>query len=229
MQKTDDVAEVENWSMPAKILPSHITTSIGALRQYLISPPSVSEDPKSLIQKKRKRRARLNRRSSDGEEEDDGAVPRRQRKKKVVEVQNYKSAAFIDDSDDEDEDADRAFFEKEAKLREDMMRLAEERAGQMMAEMQAASRARGAGKSKGKGKIKRVRKVPGKEKLVVEEVSEEEVSSDSDVNESESEDDSPRGKKARLPRSRPTVESDEEDVGQGNGELSEAMIGSESD
>ena len=75
-------------------------------------------------------------------------------------MQNYKSAAFIDDSDDEDEDADRAFFEKERMLREDMVRMAEERAGQIMAEMEAAAKAKANGprtKVAGKGKAKRRR------------------------------------------------------------------------
>lgn len=135
------LAELESWSLPAKILPSNLSTSIGALRQYLANPPSLEADPKQLIQKKRKRRPRLARGGSDdedGEEEDDGGLPRRQRqrKKKVAEVQNYKSAAFIDDSDDEDEEADRAFFEKERQLRDRMMRVAEEQAGRMMREVQ---------------------------------------------------------------------------------------------
>jgi replication fork protection complex subunit Tof1/Swi1 len=69
-------------------------------------------------------------------------------------VQNYKSAAFIDDSSDEDQEANKAFFEKEKRLREDMMRIAEERAGQVLREMQAAAKAgkKGIGKGKGKGK-----------------------------------------------------------------------------
>ena len=135
--------------MPAKTLPSNLLTSIGALRQYLLDPPSLSADPKSLIQKKRKRKPRLDRRQASDDEDGDEPAPHRQRKKKVAEVQNYKSAAFIDDSDDDDAEADKAFFEKEKQLRERMMRMAEEQAGQMIQRMK-----QGGGKGKGKGKAK---------------------------------------------------------------------------
>ncbi|WVO15560.1 hypothetical protein L204_103220 [Cryptococcus depauperatus] len=45
---------------------------------------------------------------------------RKGRAKKDVETQNFKSAAFIEDSDDEDEEQMRLFFEKEEKLRREM-------------------------------------------------------------------------------------------------------------
>lgn len=53
----------------------------------------------------------------DGEEEDERAT--RRRRKRIEEAKIYRSAEFILDSD-EDEEADRAFFEREAELRKQM-------------------------------------------------------------------------------------------------------------
>jgi replication fork protection complex subunit Tof1/Swi1 len=186
------------------------------------------------MQKKRKPRARLTRRSSNSPS-DDEAGPRRQRKKKVAEVQNYKSAAFIDVSSDEDEEADKAFFEKEKRLREDMMRIAEERAGQVLREMQAAAKT--GKKDKGKGK--------GKGRAIEEEVnqangaSEEEPDSDAERSRSESDADSEEeelrtSKRSKQPRSRAVVDSDEDgDTVDGgsrrSGGLSDALITSDSE
>lgn len=156
------IAETETWTIPAKILPSNLLTSIGALRQYVVDPPSLNADPKTLIQKKRKRKPRLDRPRTGSDDEDlDGEgggeiAPGRQRKKKVVEVQNYKSAAFIDDSDDEDEEADKAFFEKEKQLRERMIRMAEQQAGQILEQLKSRKGGRGKGKGKEKEKEKEV-------------------------------------------------------------------------
>lgn len=61
-------------------------------------------------------------------------------------MQFFKSAAFIDDSDD-DEDADRAFFEREKRLREEMRVMAEQN-GHVMASTGTKKRKR---EKKGKG------------------------------------------------------------------------------
>ncbi|ORX39175.1 timeless protein-domain-containing protein [Kockovaella imperatae] len=103
----------QQWFIPSTIPPSNLATSFGALRQYLADPPSLADDHKDLLQKVRKRRA-----PAHGDDEQ----PHRHRKR-AAEVQNYKSAAFIEDSDD-DEEADRAFFEREKALRAEMDELA---------------------------------------------------------------------------------------------------------
>ena len=116
----------QKWFIPSTILPSNLSTSIGALQQYLADPPSLGADSKSLLRKGRKPRARRLR----GDDDDDDDAPR-QRRKKVAEVQNYKSAAFIEDSDD-DEEADRAFFEREKALRAEMEELSRRQGSQIV-------------------------------------------------------------------------------------------------
>lgn len=223
---------MESWSLPAKVLPSHLSTSIGALRQYLLNPPSLEADPKQLIQKKRKRRPRLARGGSD-DEDDDGGLPRqqKQRKKKVAEVQNYKSAAFIDDSDDEDEEADKAFFEKERQLRERMMRVAEEQADKMVREVQARKKCKGKDKAPAaEGGIgSQVRDGDDAEN----EDEEDERGSDSDSGDDSDSEDEESGGKDRPQRKRRRSSqplADESDQQEGSAApLSEEMIASDSD
>lgn len=246
---TDDViAESETWTVPAKILPSNLTTSIGALRQYLLDPPSLAADPKTLIQKKRKRKPRLDRpRTASDDEDNDGdaeLAPGRQRKKKVVEVQNYKSAAFIDDSDDEDEEADKAFFEKEKQLRERMMRMAEQQAGQVMERLKSRKGGKG-GKGKGRGKGKEKEKEgsrvvldeDGGLALVTPDSSDVEVGSDEDgesEEDSDSDDESEGGDDRRRKRRRSSqiIQSDdavEDEPIMTRGPISKETIDSDSD
>ena len=95
-------------------------TSIGALKSYLANPPSLAEDPKSLLRRRpKKRRVR----TPVGSDEEDNRPARR---KKQAETQLFKSAAFIADSDD-DEEADRAFFEMEKRLRAEMDNVAKQK------------------------------------------------------------------------------------------------------
>ena len=114
----------QKWFIPSTILPSNLSISIGALRQYLDDPPSLEAGSKTLLRKARRPRARRIRDDDDGEEP-------RQRRIKVAEVQSYKSAAFIEDSDD-DEEADRAFFEREKALRAEMDEVARRQGSQMV-------------------------------------------------------------------------------------------------
>lgn len=112
-------------------MPSNLSTSLGALRQYLLSPPTL-DDPKSLLRKARPPKPTRKRQYSfDFSDDEFNNPPKVQRKRKTVETQIYKSAAFIDDSDD-DEVADRAFFAREKTLREEMMAFAENNGGTML-------------------------------------------------------------------------------------------------
>ncbi|KIY30807.1 topoisomerase 1-associated factor 1 [Cryptococcus gattii E566] len=122
------------WFLPANVLPSNIEASIGALKQYMEEPPTLDDDPRKLL--RRKTRAPRRRRRSPSVESYDSETgetrPDRphkknshhKRAKKAVETQNYKSAAFIEDSDDEDPEATRLFFENEERLRREMDELA---------------------------------------------------------------------------------------------------------
>lgn len=235
-------AETESWFIPAKVLPSNLTTSIGALRQYLLDPPSLSADPKSLIQKKRKRKPRLDRGLETNDEDLNGdgePAPHRQRKKKVAEVQNYKSAAFIDDSDDSDAEADLAFFEKERQLRERMMRMAEEQAGEIMKQVHER-RGKAKGKGKGKGKENEVGlDEDGDQRVMTPDGSDAELEADREGEESEvdsaSDSDSEDGRAGRRRKRRrfsqviQPDESEEEDAPARRGPISNEMIDSDSD
>ncbi|ORY33101.1 timeless protein-domain-containing protein [Naematelia encephala] len=112
----------ERWFIPASVLPSNLSTSLGALQQYLREPPSLDTDPKALLRPVRKPRQRRARSGSGSESDMDR--PTRARKRKVAETQVFKSAAFIVDSDD-DEEADRIFFEREKELRREMEEMAQ--------------------------------------------------------------------------------------------------------
>ncbi|KIR40249.1 topoisomerase 1-associated factor 1 [Cryptococcus deuterogattii 99/473] len=130
------------WFLPANVLPSNIEASIGALKQYMEEPPTLDDDPKKLL--RRKTRAPRRRRRSPSVELYDSETgetrPDRphkknshhKRAKKAVETQNYKSAAFIEDSDDEDPEATRRFFENEERLRREMDELAAQGGHAMM-------------------------------------------------------------------------------------------------
>ncbi|AAW44173.2 conserved hypothetical protein [Cryptococcus deneoformans JEC21] len=147
------------WFLPANVLPSDIEASIGALKQYMEEPPTLDDDPKKLL--RRKARATRRRRRSPSVESYDSETgevrpghqhkknPRQKRAKKAVETQNYKSAAFIEDSDDEDPEATRRFFENEERLRREMDELAAQGGHPMME--RGVKRKRG--KKNGKGAI----------------------------------------------------------------------------
>lgn len=109
------------WFLPVTVMPDSIRSSIGALNQYLINPPTLDKDPKQLLRNARRRRAKSPEYDSDGEVVAPAPRVRRQRKE---ELQVYKSAAYILDSDD-DEDVDAMFFEREAMLRREMQAMAE--------------------------------------------------------------------------------------------------------
>ncbi|WWC73002.1 uncharacterized protein I206_106966 [Kwoniella pini CBS 10737] len=150
--------EDTKWFLPSHIVPSSISTSLGALQQYLNNPPELTEDPKNLLRRTRPARKRRSN-STDLDEMDldseTGELVKRvkekkQRKKKEKEVQIYKSAAFIEDSDDSDDEVTRKFFENEQKLRDEMKALAEQQGNIMRSN--GGKRKRKNNKSKGKGK-----------------------------------------------------------------------------
>lgn len=145
------------WFLPGNVLPSNIEASIGALKQYMEEPPMLDDDPRKLL--RRKTRALRRRRRSPSVESHDTETgetrpdrphkknSHQKRAKKAVETQNYKSAAFIEDSDDEDPEATRRFFENEERLRREMDELAAQGGHAMME--RGAKRKRGK-KNKGK-------------------------------------------------------------------------------
>ncbi|WOO84917.1 Topoisomerase 1-associated factor 1 [Vanrija pseudolonga] len=133
--EAEDIRE-QKWFLPSKVLPSTISSAVGALNQFLITPVDLDEDPKKLIRRTRRRRA-----ASPGSDSDIDRLPRKRRAQKAAEVQQFKSAAFIVDSDD-DEDADAAFFAREEALRLQMQEKAEE-AGNIMRETGTKKRKRG--------------------------------------------------------------------------------------
>lgn len=146
--RADPPVSEQKWFIPASILPSNLSTSKGALEQYLADPPTLDSDPKTLIRRVRRRRPRAPDLDPDDSDPDRPRHPKPARRKKQAETQLYKSAAFIEDSDD-DEEADRAFFEREKALREEMEELAKKHGGGTMRE--AGSKKR---KRRGKGKDK---------------------------------------------------------------------------
>ena len=135
------------WFFPSNVLPANITASLGALNQFLLSPPTVADDPKSLLRPVRKRARRAP--SASGSSSELENRPKKVRRKKAAETQAFKSAAFIVDSDD-DEEADVAFFARERELRAEMEALAAQH-GSVMLDIGAKKRkSQGKGKNKGK-------------------------------------------------------------------------------
>ncbi|GMK55868.1 hypothetical protein CspeluHIS016_0209240 [Cutaneotrichosporon spelunceum] len=107
------------WFIPQTVMPDSLKASIGALNQYLLNPPTLDEDPKTLVRAVRKRRAK----SPEYDSEGDIIMPVPRKRQRRDELQVYKSAAYIVDSDDED--GDEVFFTREAELRAEMNSLAQ--------------------------------------------------------------------------------------------------------
>ncbi|KAK8843979.1 hypothetical protein IAR55_006771 [Kwoniella newhampshirensis] len=142
----DHVPATSKWFLPASIPPSSISTSLGAMNQFLLTPPEVSDDPKTLLRRARpSRQRRLSFDSETGEPRPKEREKKKKKTKKDVETQVFKSAAFIEDSDDEDEETTRRFFEREAQLRKEMDEMV---GGIMRSEGGKKKRKRGKGKEK---------------------------------------------------------------------------------
>lgn len=107
------------WALPASYTPQTIQEWKNVIQQFLDADPELEEDVSKYIRRARKRRVQVDI-DSDGEEVPRAPRPRKQRK--VEEMQSFKSAAFIYDTDD-DEEADAAFFAREAELRARMEEL----------------------------------------------------------------------------------------------------------
>jgi replication fork protection complex subunit Tof1/Swi1 len=102
------------WHVPRTVMPASLEASTRIIEQFLREPFDLDgEAANDMLRKKRKRPVRRRRSPSI----DDDGLPRQPRPRKQAEVQQYKSAAFIDDSDD-DEEQDLLFFAKEAERRE---------------------------------------------------------------------------------------------------------------
>lgn len=93
-------------------------STVRILEQYLRDPFSLEgdEEAKDLLRKKRKKAVRR-RKHMDSDDNVSDEAPHRKRRRKQAEIQQYKSAQFIEDSD-EDPNADAAFYAKEAERRE---------------------------------------------------------------------------------------------------------------
>jgi len=135
----------QKWFLPSTVLPSSITASLGALNHFLTAPPSLDDDPKSLLRRVHKRARRAPSASGSGSDQEDR--PKKIRKKKQAETQIFKSAAFIVDSDD-DEEADAAFFAKERELRAEMEALAAKHGTSMLVTGTRERKRKGNGKGK---------------------------------------------------------------------------------
>lgn len=135
------------WVYPPSELPSFIEPMLQSLRDNLAFPPTDLGDMKTLVRRVYKRRAASDSGSdSEGGGESAQARPKRKRRRrndgsprpprapKAKEVQAYKSAAFIWDSDDDDE-ADAAFFAREAELRATMGKAGEDAENEVRAIM----------------------------------------------------------------------------------------------
>lgn len=119
-EQTEEVNNADRaWFLPATVMPDSLKASIGALNQYLLNPPTLDKDPKTLVRAVRHRRAKSPEYDTDGEI----VVPAPRKRQRKDELQVYKSAAYIDDSDDEA--GDEAFFSREAELRAEMHALAQ--------------------------------------------------------------------------------------------------------
>lgn len=193
-QSDEENAAERRWFLPATVMPDSIKASIGALEQYLINPPTLDQDPKTLVRPVRRRRAKSPLLNEDGEVI--APPPRPRKRKEKDELQVYKSAAYIDDSDD-DEDADNAFFAREADLRKEM---------NAFAEASGSAMRRSGTKKRKRTKNKGIEPLPLADMDVnAMEEDEDEDEDESDGDKEESEEDQPRR------RSRSVVPSDSDD------------------
>ncbi|KAI0672215.1 timeless-domain-containing protein [Trametes maxima] len=147
----DEDADELEWYIPSVVLPAAMQGTLNVINQFLETPLDLEgKSPSELIKRKPRRRVRRRREptpDSDAEAGED--EPRRKKKKerKKKEVQQYKSAQFIEDSDVEYGDME-AFLAREQALREKTARLAAA-TGQV-----ATMRQRGTKKRRRKGKDK---------------------------------------------------------------------------
>ncbi|BGP38765.1 Topoisomerase 1-associated factor 1 [Rhodotorula kratochvilovae] len=117
------------WLIPAALVPSKLDSDLKIIDDFLLDPvdPQNGKSASELLRKQRKKPVRRKRKIASEDEMEIGedgemvVVPKekkkRQKKRKEEELA-YKSAQFITDTDDEgDQDADAAFFAREAALR----------------------------------------------------------------------------------------------------------------
>ncbi|WWC91099.1 uncharacterized protein L201_006040 [Kwoniella dendrophila CBS 6074] len=74
MVHPDEVEETTTtkWLIPSGIIPSSLTTSLGALKQYLDNPPTLTEDPKNLLRRSRPSEPTKSRKRRDDPDDPDG-------------------------------------------------------------------------------------------------------------------------------------------------------------
>lgn len=111
-----------HWTMPKTVLPDDIDSTVRIMRDFLRNPIDLDgQSAKDLLRKKRKQAVRRAKRPAPGNNTDDDEVnierPKKRRKatKRNAELQQFKSAAYIEDSDDAAE-ADAKFFARELEL-----------------------------------------------------------------------------------------------------------------
>ncbi|KAI0772965.1 timeless-domain-containing protein [Trametes elegans] len=209
----DEDAEEVEWYIPSAIYPAEMQQTLSVINQFLEKPLDLEgKSASDLLQKKRRRRTRRRREPTPDSDAEDSDAPRRKKKKerKKKEVQQYKSAQFIEDSDAEYGDMD-AFLEREKALREKTARLAAE-TGQA-----ATMRMHGTKKRRRKGKDsvgKKRRKRGGEAEEGGEDGPEEEKAQQSNASSDESEFDvfgSPkRGQSEPTPDTSPPMGEEQE-------------------
>lgn len=111
-----------HWTMPKTVLPDDIDSTVRIMRDFLRNPIDLDgQTAKDLLRKKRKKPIRRAKRPAPGNNSEDDEVgierPTKRRKatKRSAELQQFKSAAYIEDSDDAAE-ADDGFYERELEL-----------------------------------------------------------------------------------------------------------------
>lgn len=111
-----------HWTMPRTVLPADIDSTVRIMREFLRNPIDLDgQTAKDLLRKKRKKAIRRAKRPAPGNNSEDDEIgverPTKRRKatKRSAELQQFKSAAYIEDSDDAAE-ADEGFYERELEL-----------------------------------------------------------------------------------------------------------------
>ncbi|KAJ9100538.1 hypothetical protein QFC21_003581 [Naganishia friedmannii] len=111
-----------HWTMPKTVNPEDINATIRVMRDFLTNPIDLEgKTAAELLRKKRRKAINRKKRSTAvvDSEFDEVMVerPTKRVKKRAAELQQFKSAAYIEDSDDAAE-ADEGFYERELELRE---------------------------------------------------------------------------------------------------------------
>ncbi|KAJ9122390.1 hypothetical protein QFC22_001812 [Naganishia vaughanmartiniae] len=112
-----------HWTMHKEVMPEDIDATIRVMRDFLTNPIDLEgKTAAELLRNKRKKAINRKKRSAKAivDSDNDGLMierPAKRIKKRAAELQQFKSAAYIEDSDDAAE-ADEGFYRRELELRE---------------------------------------------------------------------------------------------------------------